>query len=127
MSLTNSDITDVINDCKLYNNIIERNSYIDPWVRVPKFTYNSTKKCRDLLEKRSTYHPVGRRDFMYDKFYNYKTNQPRESSGHGLRVPTYGARGGTGGGRRRGEGFGNNLIRTPELILLIIILILIIC
>lgn len=75
MTLRNRDVKDIIDDCDYYYEHIELPRYIRPWRIDPKFTYNDTKKCRQLNEKRLTYHPRWR-ESPFDTVFSYKTNQP---------------------------------------------------
>ena len=84
MALRNKTIHNIINNCKYYYDIIERPSYLQPWVLMPSFTYNKKKRCRQLEEKRLIHHPNRRTDSL--NYFNYKNNLPRKMSGIGKYV-----------------------------------------
>ena len=80
MSIRNNRLTALISDCNFYNDIIEHPDYINPWKNKPIMSYNIAKKCRQLEELRSNYHPLTRENRM-DKIYDYKVNQPLKTRG----------------------------------------------
>ncbi len=79
MSLRNKTLTDIIADCNFYEETIENPSYISSWTNKPAFTYNPTKKCRQLEELRLLYNPI-RRENRMDKIFDYKINNPLHSN-----------------------------------------------
>ena len=80
MSLRTEIVSDIINDCDYYKDIIDREEYIPPWSIIPYKTYNISRKCWQLEKKRNIYNPKIRGEKM-DAIFDYKINKPLWETG----------------------------------------------
>ena len=122
MSLKPEQINDLVRQCKYYKNKIRLPKYIRPWIDRPRYTYNLEKKCRQLREEKSVYHPLFRTNDT-DGIYSYKTNKPLDElggqtirTGFGLTLRPV----------RKFESFSRNDQKIFDIIFIIIIIFLII-
>lgn len=81
--LRNEQVEDILDDCKFYYDTIRRPEYKRDWKIDPAFTYNDTRKCRQLEEKALMSNPR-RRGGSGNNFFRYKTNRPLTEHFSGL-------------------------------------------